>query len=140
MHRTSLEVPTVSADTTTSPRAAQRWEQIRRLLADARQAYELSQDDVALTAGLSSRTTVGRIERGEAIPGADTLIAHAAALGHEVVLIPPHLAQFLALSTADISAIVRAASLAIDHRYVLTTEMRLHVADALIRLQQARSS
>jgi hypothetical protein len=62
----------------------------------------------------AAASTIGRIERGEAIPGVETFISLAQALELEPVLVPPHIGKFLDLDTDDISAIVRAAAVAVE--------------------------
>jgi transcriptional regulator with XRE-family HTH domain len=54
-----------------------------RNLIDARERANLSQEVVAVRASLH-RTEIGMLERGERLPGIDTAIKLAAALGVEV--------------------------------------------------------
>lgn len=121
-----------------TPAAFQRWVRLRDQLTRTRRALNISQDAVADAAGVSSRATIGRIERGEAIPGVETFIAIAQALGMEPVLVEPHLARFFDLPVDDISAIVRAAAIAAGDGLVLPSDLTRRVQVALGRLRERR--
>jgi transcriptional regulator with XRE-family HTH domain len=123
---------------TTTPTPFECWVALRDQLARTRRSLNISQDTVADAAGISSRTTIGRIERGEALPGVDTFVAHARALGLEPALVEPALVRFLDLPVEDISAIVRAAAIAVDDGLVLPTDIRRRAHTALGRLQPRR--
>lgn len=112
----------------------QAWDPLRRRILETRLNLGLTQDEIAEDAGLSSRTTLGRIERGESTPGVDTLLALTHALGLEVVLVPPNLARLLALDESDIVSLVRAATAAASQPLVLPDRSRDKVASALDKL------
>jgi len=118
-----------------TPAAYARWTRLRDQLTHTRRSLGISQDDIADAAGVSSRTTIGRVERGEAIPGVETFIAHAQALQLEPVLVPPHIARFLDLEVEDISAIVRAAAISADDGLVLPSDLARRVKVSLAKLQ-----
>jgi transcriptional regulator with XRE-family HTH domain len=126
---------TVSIPTALAPGAFVRWCKLRDQLARARRVANISQDDLAEAAGVSSRVTVGRMERGEAIPGVETFISLALALELEPVLVPPHIGKFLDLDTDDISAIVRAAVVAVEDDLVLPADLRRRANLALALLK-----
>lgn len=111
-----------------------RWGVLREQLTNRRRAIGASQDQVAEHASLSSRTTVGRIERGEVVPSIDTLLAHAAALDLEVALVPPHVARLLEMDNRDLIAIVQAATAAAAHPLTLPVELRARTLLALGKL------
>jgi transcriptional regulator with XRE-family HTH domain len=132
----SIIATTTSANTTAlTPAAYIRWCKLRDQLTIARRTANISQDDVAGAAGVSSRTTIGRIERGEAMPGIETFIAWAQALDLEPVLVPPSIGKFLDLDLDEISSIVRAAAHAVEDETMLSTDLRRRVHLALARLK-----
>ncbi len=109
----------------------QEWDRLRQRLFLARLNGHHSQDQIADRAGLSSRTTLGRIERGESVPGIDTVIAVADAVGLKVELVPDYMSRLLSLSVDEIKALVHAASRATDDPLLLTSTGKAAARQAL---------
>ena len=90
-------------------RAYKRWTVLRDQLTTQRIRQHLRQDEVAEAAGLSHRNTVGRVERGEALPSVETYIGIAQAVGLEPTNVRPKVALLLDLPDHDLDVIVYAA-------------------------------
>ncbi len=90
----------------------QDWDRLRNRLVDDRRERGLDQDRVAERAGFSSRTTLGRIERGESVPGIDSVIALARVYGLSVELATPLQRRVLSMSHEDLIGLLRRGGLA----------------------------